>query len=167
MELTKLGVKLPELFRKYKFPILIMMIGLILMLFTFPETDTNNQSITETELREATFEETLSEILSKIKGAGKVAVMLTVQEGEEVLYQADENFSGNGDSADKRTDTVILSDTDRAESGLVRQVNPPVYRGAIIVCQGADDPAVRLAITEAVSKITGIGANCISVLRMN
>ena len=93
--------------------------------------------------------------------------MLTVQEGEEVLYQADENFSGNGDSADKRTDTVILSDTDRAESGLVRQVNPPVYRGAIIVCQGADDPAVRLAITEAVSKITGIGANCISVLRMN
>lgn len=36
-----------------------------------------------------------------------------------------------------------------------------------MVCQGADNAAVRLAIVEAVSKVTGLGANRISVLKMN
>ena len=63
--------------------------------------------------------------------------------------------------------TVIVSGNDRTESGLVRQINPPVYMGAIVVCQGADDPTVQLAIIDAVSKITGLGTHRISVLKMN
>ena len=63
-------------------------------------------------------------------------------------------------------DTVIITDSERNQNGLIHQINPPSYMGAIIVCQGADDPAVKLSITEAVSKITGLKTNRISVLRM-
>ena len=52
------------------------------------------------------------------------------------------------------------------ESGLIRQINPPAYLGAIVVCQGADNNTVRLAIVEAVSRATGLGADKISVLKM-
>ena len=52
------------------------------------------------------------------------------------------------------------------ESGLVQRVDPPKYLGAVIVCQGADKAAVKLAIVEAVSKATGLGADQISVLKM-
>jgi len=38
--------------------------------------------------------------------------------------------------------------------------------GAVIVCQGADDPQVRLSIVDAVSKVTGLGSDKISVLKM-
>jgi stage III sporulation protein AG len=38
--------------------------------------------------------------------------------------------------------------------------------GAIVLCQGADVPSVRLAIVDAVSKVTGLVANQISVLKM-
>jgi stage III sporulation protein AG len=68
----------------------------------------------------------------------------------------------NGDDSD----TVIITDSSRNESGLIRQVNPPVYLGAIVLCQGGDRPSVRLAIVDAVSKVTGLGADRISVLKM-
>jgi hypothetical protein len=38
--------------------------------------------------------------------------------------------------------------------------------GAIVVCQGADSPSVKLAITQAVAKITGLGTDEICVLKM-
>ena len=107
--------------------------------------------------------ERLAEILAQIQGAGKVQVMLSVKTGEELLYQTDTQADASGTG---RVDTVIVSNSSRDESGLVRQVKPPVYLGAVVVCQGGDSSAVRLAITEAVSKITGLGADCIVVLKM-
>jgi stage III sporulation protein AG len=35
-----------------------------------------------------------------------------------------------------------------------------------VVCQGADDPVVKLLIVDAVSKVTGLGADKISVMKM-
>ena len=52
------------------------------------------------------------------------------------------------------------------ETGLIKQVNPPKYLGALIVCQGADDPSVRLAVSQAVASVTGISTDRISVLKM-
>jgi stage III sporulation protein AG len=63
-------------------------------------------------------------------------------------------------------ETVIITDAQRAQQGLVKQVNPPVYLGAVVVCQGADRASVRLAIVEAVANATGLGADKISVLKM-
>ena len=61
---------------------------------------------------------------------------------------------------------MIIVDADRKESGLIKQVNPQKYLGAIVVCQGADSPSVRLAITQAVSRIIGLSADKICVLKM-
>ena len=65
-----------------------------------------------------------------------------------------------------KTSTVILSDSTRGQEGLVCQVNPPTYLGAVVLCQGADLPSVRLSITEAVSNATGLGYHKITVLKM-
>jgi len=40
------------------------------------------------------------------------------------------------------------------------------YSGAVILCQGADNAAVRLQIVEAVSAFTGLGSNRIIVQKM-
>lgn len=168
MEISVLKKKTGDLIIKYKYALLILLVGLVLIMIPEKEAQKNDQqSSPQLATEEKSFEESLSNILSKVKGAGKVQVMLTVLEGEEVFYQEDKNLSGDGENAGKRTDTVVVSDTNRTETGLIKQVNPPIYKGAIIVCQGADDPSVKLAIVEAVSRITGIGTNCISVLKMN
>lgn len=151
--------------KKYRWPAIILLIGLVLLLIPGKDTQTTeSRGITETEDNIMTLEEALSEILSKVQGAGKVRVMLSVASGEETLYQSNTNTSDGGSG---KQDTVIISDAQRNELGLVRQVNPPVYRGAIVVCQGADSPSVRLALTEAVSKVTGLTSDKISILKMN
>ena len=108
----------------------------------------------------------LSDILCHIDGAGNVQVLLTTERGEETIYQTDSHTSVGGDNNSAQVETVIISGSERNQSGLIKQINPPTYMGAIVVCQGADSPIVRLAIVEAVSKVTGLGADRISVLKM-
>ena len=92
--------------------------------------------------------------------------MLTVASGTETIYQTNSDSSTGGDTQTTRYETVTVTDASRNQSGLIRQVNPPNYLGVIVVCQGADSPSVKLAIVDAVSKITGLGADRISVLKM-
>ena len=152
--------------KKYRYVLLILAVGLLLM--TLPEENSAEEGITvETEtVNSPSLQESLEEILSQIDGAGKAKVLLTQEAGEQTLYQTDEDISTNNDTSDIRRETVILSDGSRGERGLIQQVIPPVYRGAIVLCQGADSPSVRLAIVEAVANATGLTSDNITVLKM-
>ena len=165
MEWIGTKAKLTDLFRKYRYVLLVLAVGIVLMVLPSGDQKEEPQPPKEAEAT-LSVEQQLSTILSYIEGAGEVHVMLTTATGEEILYQTNEDYSQSGDTANTRTDTVTVSDAQRSEAGLIRQVNPPVYLGAIVVCKGADSPSVRLAIVEAVSKVTGLGADEISVLKM-
>ncbi|MBR2009875.1 MAG: hypothetical protein IJ936_07105 [Peptococcaceae bacterium] len=168
MDVKQIQGKLIELIKKYRYAVFVLVIGIVLMMIPSPSADTNETAnAPEIEIEKAaTVEERLESVLSQIKGAGKVEVMLTVGVGEETIYQFDENASIASDTNTVQKDTVTVTDAQRNQMGLIRQINPPVYLGAIIVCEGADDPSVQYAIVDAVSKITGLGANRISVLKM-
>ena len=156
-----------DIFKKNKYVLLILVIGLILLIVpSFTDSENEKEVITESSENILSIEDQLSRILSSVEGAGKVQVMLRIASGEETLYQTDDSRSSNGDHLSENNDTVTVNNSDRSETGLIRQVNPPIYSGAIIVCQGADDAKVRFAVTEAVANITGLGADKISVLKM-
>lgn len=168
MELKKIAGKATEVITRYKYAAIILLIGLVLL--WLPEKSEMNQQVKQNSSVEQTAgksrEEALIEILQSIQGAGRVKVLLSTAEGEETVYQTDSDTSTGTDNSSGRTDTVIITDSQREESGLIRQVNPPVYLGAVVVCDGADKASVRLAITQAVAKITGLGADAICVLKM-
>ena len=142
---------------KNRYAVIVLAIGLILMLLPF---GTGKEEIEKCEpiQEQVRVDQLLEQVLSTIDGVGKVKVMLTVETGESIIYQTDTGATS--------IDTVIITDKDRAEVGLIKQIDPPKYRGAIIVCQGAESAAIRLSIVEAVSKVTGLGADRISVLKM-
>lgn len=162
MEQLNIVAKLKDYFHKYKYVLLIVAVGIILMLWPEQNTGTSNTASATPEIVEPEMETQLEAILSKISGAGRVEVMLTTARGEETLYQLDSDQT----DTQSRQDTVIISGSDRAQNGLVTQINPPTYLGAIVVCDGADEPTVRLNIVQAVSNATGLGADSISVLKM-
>lgn len=149
------------LFGKYKYPILVVLVGLGLLLL--PTRETEMPPVPVQTVREASLEQRLEELLAQIEGAGAVRVLLTEDVGRETVWQTD--VQSDADSV--REDTVILEDSDRNENGLVRRTTEPSYRGAVILCQGADAPSVKLAIVEAVRCVTGLGADQISVQKMN
>lgn len=166
MDVKVLADKVKSTVSKYKYAAIVLVIGLALLLL--PEKSTQQtEPASKQEIVRQTFEvESLTEILQSIDGAGKVQVLLSVASGEQTIYQTNTDTSTSGDGGTTRIETVIVTDSQRSEAGLVSQVNPPTYLGAIVVCQGADSAAVKLAVTQAVAKITGLGADSICVLKM-
>lgn len=166
MGLKGLTEKTKGIISKYKYAAIVLVVGLLLLLLpgkTSQQTDTESKPETVSYALEA---EALAEILQSIQGAGKVQVLLSTAYGEKTVYQTDSDTTSDGDSSSIKNQTVIITDSQRGEAGLVSQVNPPTYLGAIVVCQGADSAAVKLAVTQAVAKITGLGTDSICVLKM-
>lgn len=168
MDIKGIKDKLRIFADKYKYVFIVILAGVLLMLLPERKTDTLHdvkQEDTEPAVSQS-IEQRLAQVLSKVDGAGQVAVMITTAAGEEVIYQTDTNMTMGENTNTTQSDTVTVTDTQRDQTGLIRQVNPPIYQGALIVCEGADSPTVRFAIVEAVSKITGLGADRISVMKM-
>ena len=111
-------------------------------------------------------EQQLENILSAMDGAGRVQVLLTEAAGEEHYFQTDQEECRTGENQERSAETVIVTAQDRSQQGLVRRTDPPVYRGAVVLCQGADSARVRLAMVEAVATATGLTSDKISVLKM-
>ena len=138
---------------KYRYVLLVALAGLALMLLP---TGGAEETPAPTAPVEESLEARLEAVLCRIDGAGEVKVLLTEEQGGEVFYQTE--------GEDEKT--VLITGADRSESGLVRTTRPPAYRGAVVVCRGADSPAVRLAVVEAVANATGLGTDRITVLKM-
>lgn len=167
MDIGKIRDKVVPVLKKYKYAVLVLVIGLGLMSLptkTKTTASATQNSTNSVETRDVAQE--LADILGNIKGVGKVQVMLTVKAGETTVYQTDEDVDTSETGSSIRKETVIITDSDRNQRPLVVQTMPPEYMGAVIVCQGADNASVRLAVVEAVCKATGLGADKISVLKM-
>lgn len=151
--------------KKYKYILVVILAGIFLM--ALPEKKPQTPQSTQTAVvLEPSLQQSLSTLLSKIEGAGKVEVLLTQAEGSETLYQTDEDRSSGETTMERRQTTILVTNSAREETGLIRQINPPAYQGAVVLCQGGDNARVKLAIVEAVANATGLTTDKITVLKM-
>ena len=167
MDWIEYGSRGMDFIKKYRYVLLAVLAGVILL--TLPENSAKEKRDspgTSSLAEDISLEDSLGKLLSKLDGAGKVEVLLTQAKGEEILYQVDTHQTYEEHNQDIKTDTVLISDAGRTEAGLIRQKNPPLYLGAVILCQGADKAPVRLSIVEAVMDITGLTSDKITVLKM-
>ena len=111
----------------------------------------------------------LESILGQIQGVGTVRVLLTADSnGERQLAQNSElRYSGSTAAPEdySRTSETVLLDLNDQEAPIVTRILYPTYRGALVVCQGGDRADVRLAVTEAVSVLTGLSSDRITVAK--
>ena len=106
------------------------------------------------------FEKKLCQVLSQVEGAGEVRVVLSLDGGSrQVLARNQEQDRDGGGS-----NTVATVGRGSGTQEVVPlQVVAPQFRGALVVCPGGGDPQVRLRLVEAVSALTGLGSDRISV----
>ncbi len=165
METGELTIRVREYWKKYRWAGLILVLGLILVFLPEGKAPSEEAPVlpaAETE----DLQQQLEELLSRMEGAGKVRVLLSQAAGSEHHYQTDLDSQETMEASDRRVETVIITGSDRGQQGLVRRVDPPKYLGAVVLCQGADRPAVRLAVVDAVGTATGLTSDKISVLKM-
>lgn len=166
MDISTWTRKGPDWLKKYRYPILILMIGLLLMLWPGKKEVSQQKETAAVKTQTPSLSQQLAGVLSRMQGVGKVEVLLTVRVGETTLYQTDEDITHTENGSTIRKETVIVTGSDRSQQPLIMQILSPEYLGAVIVCQGADSVQVRQAVVEAVSKATGLGADKITVVKM-
>lgn len=164
--------KYAGILKKYKYAAIVLLIGLLFLCWPTGEKKSQDTSVSaagaEETLRKTQAE--MEKILSGIEGVGKLELMLTVEAGSELILAREQSLAYSGSSAApesyERSETcVVLSRGSGGEEVVVTKNIYPVYRGALIVCEGGNDPRVKLAVTEAISALTGLGSEKISVVK--
>lgn len=123
-------------------------------------------------------EQRLIDVLSKIRGAGRVDVLVTYETNGEIVTatvrQTDEdvrNADGTGGSETSRSVREVTEpatvETENGHTPIVLYEKEPVVRGVIVVAEGASDFSVRQKLEAAVHAATGIPIDRIEVFEMS
>lgn len=162
---------LARLWDQYKGIVLILAVGVLLLSWpskdvsvqrTESEGSTGWNALEETEAR-------MEQILAQIDGVGRLSLMLSLESSARQELSVDTELSYRGDTDapeeySRKSETVFIS-TDQGDAPVVAYSVSPVYRGAVVVCQGAENAGVRLAVTQAVAALTGLGSDRIMVIQ--
>lgn len=171
---TEWSKKLLEGIKRYKYAALVIIVGLALLLIP-SKTSEKPASAEPTKPNDdagylAEVETRLAQTLAQMQGAGEVRVMLTLRTGAETRYQTDVSTTTetgeSGERSDREQKTVILSAGSAYDEAAVSAVEYPRFQGALILCQGANDPSVKLNCINAVSALTGLRSDQITVVKM-
>ena len=157
--------RLRGVFGRYKFVLLVILAGAALLLL--PSVGEKETAAEQTSLLQSVdaLERRLEAALSRMDGAGEVTVVLTVKSSGRQILAQDGKTTERGETTDTQLTTVVVSRGSGSEEPVALQQLSPQYQGALVVCSGGDADAVRLKIVEAVSALTGLGADKISVCK--
>lgn len=148
---------------RFRYPALIVLLGVVLMLLPGREK-TEQPAETGEPDAQAWLEENerrIENILCKLDGAGSVSVALSLKTGMQYAYQTDITTE-----QDRRTEQTVFLKNGSDQTPVVLHSRCPEYLGAVVAAEGADRAEVRLQITQAVSDLTGLGSDKISVIKM-
>ena len=163
------GAKVWKLLDQYKYVLIVIAAGVILLLWpsgkegqAAPAGAAGGQEQETFDLKE--LEEKLSRTLSQVEGAGKVTVTLTVKSGMEQVLASDRSTSVTERGSSVEDKTILVNSGSGQEAVRITQ-RWPTFQGALVVCEGGDDMEIRLVMTQAVSALTGLGADRITVCK--
>ena len=164
------------LWARYKYFLAVIAVGVLLLLSAkVPASEPAKEEGTQTEAAFdlQTFQQSVADSLAQIEGAGRVEVLLSLEAGEESVYASDvsQSSQSTGGSSDSTSETYqstmsILSDGSYGETPVLIKSKYPTFRGAVILCEGADSDTVRLQIVQAVSALCGISSDHISISKL-
>lgn len=139
------------------------------------EENVNKDSQVETSANETEnkkLEDKLTEILSKINGAGEVDVMITFQSSEEIVpaYNSNtttETTKEQDSSGGERTTTSSTQNktmiTSNSNEPVILKTSEAEIKGVIVVSSGANDPAVKELLYDAVKTSLQISGHQVEI----
>ena len=126
--------------------------------FSSEEPKKEKEEVTTPPAVENNLEDELSCILSQIKGAGEVTIMLT--------YENDGKKNFGYDVAANEKKTVVLNSQGTQEA-LVEEKILPVVRGVIIIADGGGNIKVKESLIRAAQTVLQIAPHKIEVFERN
>lgn len=166
-ELLLANPRFGKLLERYKWVLLVIVVGLVLLLLPAGHAKQGGQNQNQNQMPSsfdlAELEKKFSDALSEITGAGEVKVVLSLKTGTRQILAEDNKYAQKENGLEKSASTVILSKGSGVQETVKLQEIYPQFQGALIICSGGEDPAVRLKLTEATAALTGLGTDKISI----
>ena len=145
-----------------------------------PQTEEKNEVVqVNSEITTDESEKKLANILSNIKGVGKVKVLLTYSETSTYVPVYNENSKESNttetDSSggsrtiaeiDSQKEIIYKEDSSGNKEPVTKSIISPKIEGAIITAEGADNAEVKTNIIQAVEAATGLATHKIQVFKM-
>ena len=155
--------------KKYRYPALVLVLGVFLLLIPVGKRadaeDVIPPASPEAEAFDlAAFTRQTETLLSQCRGAGEVHLLLTLDTEGRRDYLLEQRQETGMDREILETQAVLASQSG-IQSPVTLEIQMPRFRGAVVLCPGGDSPEVVLGIKEALSSLTGLGLDRITVLR--
>ncbi|MCL2859711.1 MAG: hypothetical protein FWF46_03940 [Oscillospiraceae bacterium] len=134
-------------------------------------TDSNSSS--------NSLQDNLEKILSSIKGAGAVKVLVTYSESSSVvpIYNASTNTStteekdtsGGTRTIDQQGSSkdVVFTQDNGNQTPIIEKTIMPKIEGAVVLAEGANDTQIKSNIIQAVQAVTGLSMYKIQVFELD
>ena len=163
--------RLRGLLVKYRYAVAVLAAGVLLLSLGGGEEKSEPAAQVQQGMAQgfnlAEFERAAAAQLSRIDGVGRLELMLTLESTGESVYAQDRRESVNGELNGSREESItVVSGSGYEQKPVTVKELYPTFRGAVVLCEGADDIHVRCAVVEAVSTLCGIGADKVAVLKM-
>lgn len=174
--------------------VILFLVGVFFLLLATPississarNTVNNQESSTEQEEKKqnvkndeyiAMLENKLEQTIEGMEGAGKVHVMITLEDSGEKILDKNQPYESSQEivkeeGKESETSTIqsdsqtVLIDVDGNTSPIVIQERYPDIEGVVVVCEGGDDSRTSLRIKEAVQALFSIDTHKIVVCKL-
>lgn len=162
--------RIAEQLERYKYVLLVVLIGAALLLWPQEEHTAVSLDTVSGETKQDVFdlaqmERKMSAALSQIDGAGDVTVLLTVKNSSRNVLAEDKNATIQPDGREEKVETVVISSGSGIQAPVLLEQVYPAFQGALVICSGGDEASVHLKLMEAVSALTGLGADKICICK--
>jgi len=141
--------------------VIFLIVFAVFLLNTFSKKESQTSQGNTQDLYVQELEERLSNTLSKVDGAGKVSIVITVESGMETVLamktETVENSSGK-----HVTETPVLVN---GKTVVLKEMYPKII-GVLIVAEGANNIGVMRKIQQATVSLLDINVNQIEILTM-
>ena len=124
-------------------------------------------------------EQKLEDTLAKIEGAGRVEVMITLEDTGESVVEKDDSLEisdvsktdsagGTGnEKQSKSSETTVYHEQEGGQTPFIGKEMTPKIAGILVVAQGGENTQVKQNISDAVMALFQIDVNRIKVVKMN
>ncbi|MBQ3597054.1 MAG: hypothetical protein II988_04475 [Clostridia bacterium] len=146
---------------KIIFIVIAIIICLSLTLTSFRDVETNQENVDVVNTYVNNLQAKLEKTLSKVKGVGKVSVVITIDSGMETVLAS--KITINETQSGK--ETIETPITVNGKTVVVKELFPKI-KGVLIVAEGAENIFTMSKIQQATISLLDIDINQIEILSM-
>ena len=139
---------------------------------------TSSQPTVTADQYASQLESSLTDIVTRIQGAGTAKVLVTLERSTQYVYATEEKKSNqttedksndsttkNEANDDTETTYILVKDADGAQKAIPVTEVQPIIKGVVVVCDGGDDPTVQQNIISAVTTALDITSVRVCVIK--